>query len=598
MKTIILITGTESTRVFLHDQLEEYFSKFAIIKSYAIYAKPIDEDIIGDLIVFSSKPIYDAININLNNIPWIIANKILNYCNIDKLIFLNKESKVLVVNDAKDSSCNLIKHLEDLGINHLKFIPYYPGIEAYEHCNIAITPGEVDKVPDEVKTIIDLKCSIFDMSSLIDIMHGIGYYDEKVKDISSLYIKKIIEIGKKLAIRNNEVLTLHRDLERIVLHLNDFQIETQKKLFYSIKNSYVLDTVHAGIKEELVKKRYYAKYTFEHIIGNSNEITKVKNISRKLARTNLSILIEGESGTGKELFAQAIHNYSFKNNGPFIAINFNALPKNLIESELFGYEPGAFTGAKKEGKIGLFEQAKGGTIFLDEIGDAPLEVQTRLLRVLQEKEIMKVGGDRIIPIDVRVIAATNKSIANLINEDKFREDLYYRLKMGYIILPPLRNRAEDISEIMDEFFIRKGNKLDVSNKVIEILNNRQWKGNIRELINTLEYAYELCDDCCITEEHLPVDFTKNQKSINKESTTLDADLKIILKEIYNYQNKNVIIGRRFLSESLKGKGFNFSEQSVRSKLDKLQNLGLITKSKGKSGTKILSEGIEWLQQNG
>lgn len=599
MKNIILITGTESTRMFLHSQLEEYFNEFATIKSYAIYERAINEPIHGDLIVFSSKPIYDAINITLNNIPWIIANKTLNYCNIDKLLFLNKESKVLIVNDAQDSSYNLINHLKNLGIDHIQFIPYYPGIDKYEPCNIAVTPGEVDKVPSEVNTIIDLKCSLIDMSSLIEIMRGIGYYDEKVTDISSHYIRKIIEIGKKLAVRNNEVITLHRDLERVVLHLNSFQVETQKKFSYKIKNSTLLNTVGTDIKEEFVKKRYYAKYTFEHIIGTSEKITHVKNISKKLSRTNLSILIEGESGTGKELFAQAIHNYSFKNDGPFIAINFSALPKSLIESELFGYEPGAFTGAKKEGKIGLFEQAKGGTIFLDEIGDAPLDVQTRLLRVLQEKEIMKVGGDRIIPIDVRIIAATNKNLIKLIDEGNFREDLYYRLKMGYIILPPLKDRKEDISEIIDEFFIRKGSKLDVSSKVIEILNNRDWKGNVRELINTLEYSYEICDSCCIKEEHLPLDFIKYHNYNNKISNNeLDDDLKIILKEIYYNQNKNVIVGRRFLSELLKGKGFNFSEQSVRSKLDKLQNLGLVTKSKGKSGTKISSKGVEWLKQNG
>lgn len=600
MKNIILVTGSEITRIFLHNQLQECLGEFAFIKSYAIDEGINKNDICGDLLVFSSKIAYDRVNrlnIDIGDIPFVIAKRTFNFANINKLLSLKQGSEVLLVNDLRESIDSMMKDLNNLGIKHIKFTPYYPGIEKYKCYEVAITPGEIDMVPKGVKTIIDIGCRLIDMSSLIEIMNGIGYYYEN--DISPKYVEKIIEMEEELSITNNEVITLNRDLERVILQLNRFQIKNYKNLLQVQRSLTLVDNMNSGIREDLYKKRYYAKYTFDHIVGESKEITEIKNIAKKLAGTNLSVLIEGESGTGKELFASAIHNYSSRSDGPFLAVNFSALPETLVESELFGYEAGAFTGAKKEGKIGLFEQAKGGTIFLDEIGDASLVVQMRLLRVLQEKEIMRIGGNRIIPIDVRIVAATNKNLIKLVDEGKFREDLYYRLKMGYLVIPPLRNRKEDITDIVKEFFIRKGSKMEVSGGVAEIFNIRQWRGNVRELINTLEYAYEFCDGDCIKEEHLPIDY-KNARTHSNKYTKRDMDyeLKTILEEIYNHQNQNMIIGRRLLSEALRDKGLNFSEQTIRTKLNDLQDLEFITKSKGKSGTKITSKGIEWLKQNG
>ncbi|MCX7781786.1 MAG: sigma 54-interacting transcriptional regulator, partial [Negativicutes bacterium] len=208
------------------------------------------------------------------------------------------------------------------------------------------------------------------------------------------------------------------------------------------------------------------------------------------AATDSAILIQGESGTGKELFAQSIHNASKRKNGPFVAVNCAAIPEQLLESELFGYEGGAFTGARKEGKQGLFELAHNGTIFLDEIGEIAKSLQARLLRVLQEKEIMRVGGDKIIPINIRIISATNQDLKLRTEQGAFREDLFYRLNVFNIVLPPLRERKEDIA-ILARNFLQKfaGNLPDYDQPVSELmplLTSYDWPGNIRELSNFME----------------------------------------------------------------------------------------------------------------
>jgi transcriptional regulator with PAS, ATPase and Fis domain len=219
----------------------------------------------------------------------------------------------------------------------------------------------------------------------------------------------------------------------------------------------------------------------------------------KIASNSFSnVLIQGESGTGKELIAQAIHKCSFRSTGPFVAINCGALPRNLVESELFGYEEGAFTGAKHGGRPGKFELAHGGTIFLDEIGDMPLDIQVRLLRVLQEKKIIRVGGQQYIDIDVRVIAATNKDLSQEVRDGNFRLDLYYRLNVLPILVPSLRERKKDIL-LLAEFFLKKFcrqsgmNMKKFSSAVSKAFMDYEWPGNVRELENVVERAVNLCE---------------------------------------------------------------------------------------------------------
>ncbi|MFZ5643398.1 MAG: sigma 54-interacting transcriptional regulator [Bacillota bacterium] len=267
-------------------------------------------------------------------------------------------------------------------------------------------------------------------------------------------------------------------------------------MFQSVDRIQVLEQ---NLRRQLFKKGLFARHTFNDIIGSSALIMDTIVRAKKYAAASATVLIGGESGTGKELFAQSIHNESERREGPFVAINCAALPENLLESELFGYEEGAFTGAKKGGKTGLFEMAHGGTIFLDEIGEMTLPVQARLLRVLQEREIMRLGSDRMIPVDVRIIAATNHELIMAVKEGNFRSDLFHRLEVLNLDIPPLRKRREDI-ELLAEFLVNKFSLeekkrvLPLTETALEKLKKYDWPGNIRELQNVIQKYVLLIED--------------------------------------------------------------------------------------------------------
>lgn len=259
------------------------------------------------------------------------------------------------------------------------------------------------------------------------------------------------------------------------------------------------------IRKEMHLKGFVAKYQFSDIVTRDTGMKRLLRLADLYARTDSAVLIEGESGTGKELLAQSIHNASRREAGPFVAVNCAAIPENLLESELFGYEAGSFTGARKEGKAGLFELAHNGTLFLDEIGEISKSVQTRLLRVLQEKEIMRVGGNRIIPIDVRVISATNRNLKELSQEGVFRGDLYYRLNVLHLTLPPLCRRMGDIPLLAEKFLRDYSSRADKLELVMPVLEAYSWPGNIRELQNAMERLgalMEVLDDGIVDEAYL------------------------------------------------------------------------------------------------
>jgi len=251
-----------------------------------------------------------------------------------------------------------------------------------------------------------------------------------------------------------------------------------------------------------------SKYTINNIIGKSEKIVGLKNLALKAARTNAPVLLMGESGTGKELFAHAIHHASNRRPYPFIRLNCAAIPKDLLEAELFGYEPGAFTGAGSKGKPGKFELAHRGTIFLDEISDLPLEMQPKLLRVIEEKEMERLGGTRPTKCDFRLIAATHEDLEKCVEAEKFRKDLYYRLNVIPIQIPPLRDRKEDIPDIAEkivEMFNRDlgTHVTSISPEVLNIFMNYDWPGNIRELANILERVIYTIEGDTIQVHHLP-----------------------------------------------------------------------------------------------
>jgi PAS domain S-box-containing protein len=251
-----------------------------------------------------------------------------------------------------------------------------------------------------------------------------------------------------------------------------------------------IQQMEAVVRSKIFATGHVATFFFSDIIGTSETLQKTIAVARKFAQTDSSIVITGETGTGKEVFSQSIHNHSKRRNGPFVAINCAALPSQILESELFGYVAGAFTGASQKGKVGLFEQAHDGTIFLDEISEMDYVTQGKLLRVLQEKKVMRLGSDRVLPVNVRVIAATNQNLKELVREKKFRADLYYRLNVLRLHLYPLRERKEDI-RLLARVFLREfthwtGNALKLSSAALAALAEYDWPGNIRELRNVLE----------------------------------------------------------------------------------------------------------------
>ncbi|MEY8001089.1 sigma-54-dependent Fis family transcriptional regulator [Clostridium sp. Mt-5] len=339
-----------------------------------------------------------------------------------------------------------------------------------------------------------------------------------MKDIIENWInvKKDIYLGKSVS----EEVNIHVSKNRVRCHL------TANPIYNSEKNAIEIIYVFEGIKDIKRKNNDQAYYTFDKILGEDENFIKVIEYSKKISGSKSTILIIGESGTGKELFAQSIHNYSSRSEGPFIALNCGAIPEQLMESELFGYEEGSFTGAKKGGNPGKFELADGGTIMLDEIGEMPLDMQTKLLRVVQEGVITKIGSSRSIPIDVRIIAVTNKDLKKEVELGRFRKDLYYRLNVLPIYLPPLRERKSDIILLVKHFMSSISKKLGkkdfiISEEYLRKMIKYDWPGNIRELKNVVElivnsggipanyFGEEECDDKIIldiNDECLKLDY--------------------------------------------------------------------------------------------
>lgn len=288
-----------------------------------------------------------------------------------------------------------------------------------------------------------------------------------------------------------------------------------------------IQEMEAKIRNEVLARKFTAKYHFEDIKGSSLPMNESKRIAREMATVDATVLISGESGTGKELFAQSIHNASHRKNGPFVAINCAALPPNLLESELFGYVEGAFTGATKKGKPGLFEMAHRGTIFLDEISEMDKYGQSRLLRVLQEKQVMRLGDDKFIPIDVRIIAATNKNLLTLVNEGHFRQDLLYRLRVLTLKLPPLRSRTGDVA-LLAQYFLglfkkRYRKHFEFSPAAYEYLASYNWPGNVRELMYFIERLVIIVNEPLIT-EHVLEKYWEDREFTSKPAVSFEAPM--------------------------------------------------------------------------
>lgn len=361
------------------------------------------------------------------------------------------------------------------------------------------------------------------------------------------------------------------------------------------------------LRRQLLNKGHKAKYTFDDILGESGAIKKIKEIAKKMVKTNSAVLITGESGTGKELFAHAVHNYSDRKDYPFVAVNCAAIPENLLESELFGYEEGAFTGAKKGGKIGLFEFAHMGTLFLDEIEGMSPALQIKLLRVIQEKEIMKIGGDKVINIDVRIIAATNEELRKLVKENKFRKDLYYRINTLPIMIPPLREREDDVYLLLEKFKTEIGADFKFTPKAKEAFKMYNWEGNIRELKNYVEF-FNFMGEEYINFEDMPLAvkeyYEENKKEISEkeESNILKEtaghrykEYVFLLKKIKENQKAGLSSGRKILCSICEKNNISLTEQEIRGILKNLEKIDFIKVFKGRKGNIISEKGEEFLK---
>ncbi|WP_453993613.1 sigma 54-interacting transcriptional regulator [Bacillus nitroreducens] len=313
----------------------------------------------------------------------------------------------------------------------------------------------------------------------------IGMHIEDI--LSDSHISKVIstgneELNKILEINGVQIITSHvpiRHEENIFGAVCTFQELTK------------LQQQEQEIRKKLLHRGHITKYHLNNIVGKSKSYQAVIEKAKKYSQVDSTVLLTGETGVGKEVFSQLIHSLSNRSDGPFVAVNCAAIPKNLIESELFGYVEGAFTGARKGGKAGLFELAHQGTIFLDEIGELEESVQAQLLRVLQEGEVMRIGDERVIPINIRVIAASNRNFEKMVKNGEFREDLYYRLNILDIMIPPLRERVEDIPLLCKSFISELKQKINpeiigFTSKAMELLQKYQWPGNIRQLRNIVE----------------------------------------------------------------------------------------------------------------
>ena len=605
---------------------------------------------------------------------------------LKKLCEIPKGTKVLFVNVTSNMAREAITQLSSLGVNHLQFIPYYPGAVLEEPVDIAVTPGESRFVPPSVKTVIDCDhrpCS-YGMMVEIALRLGLEYLPETesfmnyAKVVASnhysfdlMYAKSrrqesqmhilaesldegligVNETGdvflcnKKACqiARISEELTMGKKGEEVFPYIPFYQVLREKKavpekvirLFGTDISLAVVPVVRKencigafamlqkfneqesrqnALRRQLMQKGHYARYTLDDVIGISTAITETKNILRKMAATDSPVLLMGETGTGKELMAHALHQASRRADGPFIAINVAAMPENLLESELFGYEEGAFTGAKKGGRPGLFEFAHQGTLFLDEVEGMSLSMQVKLLRVLQEGEIMRVGGGSIIRVDVRIVAATNESLEEKIQDGSFRKDLYYRLNALTVEIPPLRKRGDDIFLLLDYFMRKMGGDFTLSEGVKTFLRRHPWPGNIRELQNAVEYFNYLAKPV-IGLSDLPPTMTRfvddgsddGEGEVNDNAADdKEADMayqaavdkkQFVLNQLALAWKEGKTAGREKILEAAKKDHISMTQKQVRDLLDELAKEGLIQVGRGRGGSKITEKGLNKLKIN-
>ncbi|RHW66443.1 AAA family ATPase [Clostridium botulinum] len=455
---------------------------------------------------------------------------------------------------SKDSQRNHFIENFDSFIQMLYQISDFISTKSYEHIEIERSHMMVDLLNQIIDSV--------DKGVLVTKNNEIVHMNTSAMKQLKL---KANNTNKKITISSTSEYIMGGEVYTIVINNEKFQLMGRIIPVFPVLSDYDTIFVFEEIKhlKSKISKVSGGREVIkvEDIIGQSQAMVQLKNRIKKIASSSSTVLITGESGTGKEVIARAIHCESDKNTNPFIAINCGAIPDALLESELFGYVRGAFSGADPNGRVGKFELANNGIIFLDEIGDMPLYLQVKILRVLQERKLVRIGSNHLIDLDIRVIAATNKDLKKLIKENKFREDLYYRLNVIPLKIPPLRERKEDI-ELLMEMLIKKYNGLfgkivhKIDKECKDILIDYPWYGNVRELENAVEFMINMADDSgIVTMDMLPANIVEN-KNFQGHDMNIDDDIRplkdvekdYILRalDIYGHDTK----GKRLAAERL------------------------------------------------
>lgn len=403
--------------------------------------------------------------------------------------------------------------------------------------------------------------------------------------------------------RVDNELVQYRDHTLLVTGRGMEHLGQKSGTYYNFQDITYIKQLEQNLSRKLLGAGFLPQYTFADVLTESQAIRTCIAMATKFAASDLPIFIRGESGTGKELFAHSIHSVSAQRGRPFVAFNCAAVPESLVESELFGYEPGAFTGALKSGKPGLFEQANNGTIFLDEIGDMPYVLQSKILRVLQERQVMRIGSQKLVPVNIRVISATNQDLEQKIRQGQFREDLYYRLNVLPLRIPPLRERPEDILYLFAEFQKATSHAvLPVTDDARAVLLGYSWPGNVRELWNVAAYASFLAEGS-IGPGTLPEYLSARQRDFGPLAGRIDAggqgqDRLAVLRAIAGQSASGGGLGRASIRRLLAGQGLALTEARIRGIMAALQNEGLIESASGRGGTSLTRTGvafINWLE---
>ncbi len=643
----------------------------------------------ADLVLTSGAAMLPEARKRYPQCPVMAPRRIIAGYNLEKVLMLPRSTPVLVVNHPREATEETIASLKRLGLDHVRYIPYWQGSsvpEAARQARTAVSPGMGHLAPDHIETLIDIGPRLISLASfarlLLALDLDLGYLEHYADQYhhfllaSSRKLADALGLAELMGKRNEVILDefeegvvsvnaqgridranraalgllhltggdiLNRRMDRIFKELEkvadliepsdrsakstgiytcrDKQLVVtripvesggRRSHLYTLREIARMQRLEKDVRIKLARRGYLSKYAFDDIQGRSPALQAAVAKARRFAQTDKNILITGESGTGKELFAHAIHTASLRADGPFVAVNFAGLPESLIESELFGFEEGAFTGARRGGKAGLFEQAHGGTLFLDEIGDASPAVQSRLLRVVQEREVLRVGGARIIPVDVRIIAATNSDLSRAVAARRFREDLYFRLNTLPLEVPPLRERSDDIIDFFN-WYIEKQYRVHKALDPAAAMRLAAyfWPGNQRELINAAEYALIASEGSLRIElAHLPPALLRAEPAqagaCPAEPPAAFAELRgRICGGALNAEILRLIlsllraagpggIGRNSLRRRLQSHRLALSEGFMKSVLKRLRREGLIAVGSTRQGTVITPRGVSFL----